>query len=100
MFVAVVANLKNAAGIITVSVSSADRKVSLALQDVADALSESLEEIAGQRMKFSLVVFQTKPGSRLNYVSNCKREDVIMAMKTLINGWEQGIPDIEAHKYD
>jgi hypothetical protein len=72
--------------------------VSMAMQPLADQIDKILEEIAGERMGFSLVVFNTKPGSRMNYVSNCDREEVINALSSLLDGWEQGMPDIPAHK--
>ena len=78
--------------------STPDRKISESLRGVADGLDEALEEIAGQKMQFSLIVFQTEPDSRMNYISNCQRDDVVAAMKSLLDGWEQGMPDIKAHE--
>ena len=49
-------------------------------------------------MGFSLVVFNAEPGSRLNYVSNCDRQEVYSALKSLIAGWEDGMPDIPSHE--
>lgn len=72
--------------------------VSVELQIIADELSERLEKIAGQRMNFSLLVFHTEPGTRMSYVSNANREDVKQALRSLIHGWDQGMPDIPAHK--
>lgn len=76
-----------------------EEKVSTELRDIADELTKRLEEVAGQHMNFSLLVFHTKPGSRMNYISNTKREDVVYAMKSLLKGWEEGMPDIPAHHY-
>ena len=78
--------------------SKPDRLVSESLRAIADELSAKLEEVTGQRMSFSLVVFNSEAGSRMNYISNCQREDAHQALKSLIHGWEQGMPDIPAHE--
>ena len=78
---------------------SPEEKVSIELGTIADELSARLSEVAGQHMNFSLLVFQTEPGKRMQYVSNTRRDDVIAAMKSLLHGWEQGMPDIPAHEY-
>lgn len=80
------------------STSNADRKISEQLRAIADELDKRLEDTAGQHMNFSLLVFETEENSRMNYISNCMREDVAQAMKSLLQGWEQGMPDIPAHK--
>ena len=79
-------------------VASPDMKVSQELQKIADELNKRLEDVAGQRMNFSLVVFNSEPGSRMNYVSNCNRDDVANAMQSLLIGWGKGMPDIPAHE--
>ncbi|GAB5451855.1 MAG: hypothetical protein Hals2KO_21830 [Halioglobus sp.] len=79
-------------------VAPEDRAVSESMQALADALHGLLEEIAGKPMGFSLIVFNAEPGSRLNYVSNCDRQEVMNAMKSLLAGWEGGMPDIPAHE--
>lgn len=81
-------------------VAKADRLISESLRDIAKELDIKLEEIAGQRMSFSLIVFNAEEGSRLNYVSNCDRDNVHTALKSLIKGWEKGMPDIPAHKVE
>jgi hypothetical protein len=68
------------------------------MQSLADTLNGLLEDIAGKPMGFSLIVFNAEAGSRMNYVSNCDRQEVINAMKSLLAGWEQGMPDIPAHE--
>lgn len=75
-----------------------DRAVSESMQSLADTLNGLLEDIAGKPMGFSLIVFNAEAGSRMNYVSNCDRQEVINAMKSLLAGWEQGMPDIPAHE--
>jgi hypothetical protein len=81
-------------------VAEADKKVSEQLQNVAKGLNQLLEEIAGQKMGFSLVVFNAEAGSRLNYVSNCDRGEVEKALGELLAGWKKGMPDIKAHELD
>jgi len=80
--------------------SKADRKISEQLRDIADELDKRLKDVGGQPMKFSLLIFQTEQNSRMSYISNCVRDDVAEAMKLLLRGWEDGMPDVEAHKYN
>lgn len=80
------------------SLAPEDVAISENMQALAGSLSSLLEEIAGKPMGFSLIVFNAEAGSRMNYVSNCDRQEVINAMKSLLTGWEQGIPDVPAHK--
>ncbi|HEC12292.1 MAG TPA: hypothetical protein ENI80_03440 [Acidiferrobacteraceae bacterium] len=79
--------------------SSPDRQVSEQLRSIADQLEKQLEDVAGQRIGFSLMVFTAEPGARMNYVSNCDRADIVKVLKSLLHSWEQGMPDIEAHKF-
>lgn len=74
-----------------------DMAISENMQALAGSLSDLLEEIAGKPMGFSLVVFNAEAGSRMNYVSNCNRQEVYGALKSLIAGWEAGMPDIPSH---
>ena len=82
------------------SVAKEDLAISAAMQDLASEISDMLEAIAGKPMGFSLVVFNAEAGSRMNYVSNCNRDDTYSALKSLISGCEAGMPDIPAHKLD
>ena len=75
-----------------------DRKVSEQLRQIADELDKRLEDVAGQRMSFSLIVINAEPGSRMNYVANCNRDDVANALSSLLAGWGKGMPDIPAHE--
>jgi len=34
----------------------------------------------------------------MNYISNADRDDACAALKSLVHGWEQGMPDIPAHE--
>lgn len=80
------------------NVAPEDRAISEAMQYIAAELEDRLESIAGRQMGFSLIVFNTEAGSRMNYVSNCDRTEVVNAMKSLLVGWGEGMPDIPAHK--
>jgi len=75
-----------------------DIAVSKELQTIAREINDRLEAVAGQNMGFSLLVFQAVEGSRMNYVSNCNRQDVYNALSSLLKGWEKGMPDIKAHE--
>jgi hypothetical protein len=78
--------------------SSPDIKISKNLQAVAKRLTDELDGIAGEHVAFSLIVFNTQPGSRMNYVANCERTEVMGAMKSLLLKWENGMPDMNAHE--
>jgi len=82
------------------SVSKADIAVSSNLQRIFKELEEEVEIIAGQKMGMSLVVYNSEPGSRLNYISNVDRPQVVQVFRILLDGWAQGMPDIPAHKVD
>ena len=77
-----------------------DRKISEEMQNIAKHVDELLTGIAGQRMGFSLVVFNVVENSRMNYVSNCDRKEVQSALTDLLEGWKKGMPDIPAHEID
>lgn len=81
------------------SMDDADRRVSENLRSLANDIDQHLREVAGCRMGFSLVVFNGVPDSRLNYVSNCDRGEVVAALRSLLDGWEADMPDVPAHEY-
>ncbi len=78
--------------------AKADVLVSQQLQDIFKKLESDVAEIAGQKMLISLCVFNPEPGSRVNYISNGKRDDVAGAWISMIEGWRAGMPDIPAHQ--
>lgn len=80
--------------------SNASVKVSKELRALASELEDRVEAIAGQRMAFALLIFSPNEGERMNYISNGPREEMHQAMKALIKGWEEGMPDVPAHKMD
>lgn len=77
-----------------------DHKVSKRLKELGQRLDIEIEKMAGQRMTFALLIFNPIPGQRMNYISNGPREEMQQAIKSLIQGWEQGMPDIPAHEID
>jgi len=78
--------------------TEAENALSMELQNLAKKLGVMLEKRAGKPMLFSLVIFNEEAGSRMQYVSNTDRECVINALKSLLIGWGEGMPDIPAHK--
>lgn len=80
-------------------IDTPENRVSRELQNILGKLNKEIEEIAGEPMGISLVIFNTRPGARLNYISTCDRKDVIIAWKELIDAWEnKDMPDIPAHE--
>jgi hypothetical protein len=75
--------------------SDAAIRVSKVMQPLASELQSVLSEVAGEPTIFCLVVFTPV---RLNYVSNCSREDVKKCLQELLDGWAAGMPDVPAHK--
>lgn len=75
-----------------------DQAISKILQPLAKDIANCLEEAAEQKIGFSLVVFPITEQANMQYVSNCKRTEVVDALQSLIDGWRQGMPDIPAHK--
>jgi hypothetical protein len=72
------------------------RVISEKLQDLSRHIDKYLEEVAGERVTFSLIVF-TNP--RFQYISNTKdRAEIAGALQALIDGWKKGMPDIPAHE--
>jgi hypothetical protein len=71
-------------------------KLSAALQDIAGALDEVIEETAGERIGFCLIVFTEE---RASYISSVDRKIVTEQLKYLLELWEGGMPDVPAHEY-
>ena len=76
---------------------TAERNISLALQDVARRLQADLDGIAGEPVAFTLIVF-TAP--RASYISNARRDESVREIKYLLSLWERGMPDIPAHQVE
>jgi hypothetical protein len=75
--------------------SSPTNKVSLALPAIANQLDKQLEDAAGERVAFTLIVYTPE---RANYIGNCNRDEAAKAITEMIEAWNAGMPDIPAHK--
>lgn len=75
-----------------------DRRVSERLQELGKSLDAQIEEMAGERLGFVLLVFSPVAGERMNYISNCPRPEMQNAMASLLKGWQSGMPDVPAHE--
>jgi len=71
------------------------RKVSLAAQDIAKDLGKATEEVAEERVAFSLFIWTE---GRCTYISSAEREEIIPVLEGMIAGWKKGMPDIPAHE--
>lgn len=69
-------------------------RVSLALQPLADVISEALREVAGEEIAFVLLVSADKTAQ---YVSNASREDGTELIESLLARWKANRADIPAH---
>jgi hypothetical protein len=70
-------------------------RVSRAAQDLATELDERIEEIAGERVAFSLFIWTR---GRCTYVSTAERPEIIRTLEMMLDGWKAGMPDVPAHK--
>jgi hypothetical protein len=73
---------------------SASLNFSLQAQTLAQALSDALEQIAGEPVAFVLVVQADKVAQ---YVSNCERKDGKELLESLLERWKANRADIPAH---
>lgn len=80
-------------------VAKVDVLVSKQLQEIFKKLESEIEELAEQKMVISLCVFNSEPGSRINYISNGDRKDVAAAWMSMVKGWGEGMPDIPSHDF-
>ena len=80
-------------------VAQPDVLVSKQLQNIFKKLESDVEAVAGQKMTISLCVFNSVPGSRINYISNGNRQDIAGALMSMVKGWGEGMPDIPAHNF-
>ena len=69
-------------------------RLSVRLQDIAQSLSEVLDEVAGEPIAFVLVL---QADQAAQYVSNCERKDGRELIQILLARWEAGRADIPAH---
>lgn len=81
-------------GVSAVSEPSASVKLSVALQEISHILEVLLEQAAGERISFVLIL---NADNVSQYVSNCKREDGVKLIEHLLERWRKGRADIPAH---
>lgn len=72
-----------------------DIRVSLKLQGVAREIDRQLEDIAGEPVGFTLIVY-THP--RASYISNVERSVAVREILALLDAWADGMPDVPAHE--
>jgi len=70
-------------------------KLSQNLSKIAKQLDKIIEHYAGERIGFSLLVFTE---GRASYIGNWDRKESIKQLRTLLDLWEKGMPDIKAHE--
>lgn len=70
-------------------------QLSKKLQAIAQGLDEVIEEAAGERVGFTLIVFTE---GRASYISTVKRDESVREIKNLLQLWGEGMPDIPAHE--
>ena len=68
--------------------------LSLRLQDIAKALAEGLEDIAGEPIAFVLML---NADNVTQYISNCDRQDGVELIEGLLARWKANRADIPAH---
>ncbi len=73
---------------------SASMNLSLRLQDIAKALAEGLEDIAGEPIAFVLML---NADNVTQYISNCDRQDGVELIEGLLARWKANRADIPAH---
>lgn len=76
------------------SAPTVSMKLSLALQEIANILDVMLEHAGGERVSFVLII---NADDVVQYVSNCKREDGVKLIESLLDRWKRGRADIPAH---
>jgi hypothetical protein len=75
-------------------IDETSRRISEAMQGLARGIDEAIEEIAGERVAFTLIIYSEKVGS---YISTASREDNIEQFALLTEQWANGVPDVPAH---
>lgn len=69
--------------------------VSESLQALAEGIDLAIEQIAGERIAFTLLVYTE---GRASYISSCSREEAVKEMRKLLDLWDEGMPDVPAHE--
>jgi hypothetical protein len=69
-------------------------EISKQLPALLDLVEDKVTQIAGAKQAMTLIIWTE---GRANYISNARREDVIRALKEMLEAWERNMPDIPAH---
>ena len=69
-------------------------RLSLSLQEISKILDGMLEQAAGERISFVLIL---QADHIAQYVANCKREDGVKLIESLLDRWKSNRADIPAH---
>ncbi len=64
-------------------------RLSPRLVAIADALSETLSEIAGEKVLFALCLFGSGDDGRGQYIANCDRQGVKKVLTALLEQWKE-----------
>lgn len=73
---------------------TASMRISIQGQAIASALSETLEQIAGEPVAFVLVI---SADNVAQYLANCSRKDGTDLIESLLERWKAKRADIPAH---
>lgn len=69
--------------------------LSRSLQDIARDLDKAIENAAGERVAFTLMVFTE---GRASYISTAPRDFSVAEIKNLLTLWGHDMPDVPAHE--
>ena len=65
-----------------------EEKQRQAMNDLARILDQTLNRDGKKRWGFALLVYHFGEPSRMNYIGNGKRADMLVALKELVARWE------------
>lgn len=74
--------------------TTASMRLSVALQSIAGQLEDALNDAAGERIPFVLVL---QADGVAQYISNAARKDGAELIESLLARWKAGRADIPAH---
>lgn len=69
--------------------------LSRGLQQIARDLDKAIENTAGERVAFTLLVFTE---GRASYISTASRPESVREIQHLLELWGHGQPDVPAHE--
>ena len=67
-----------------------ERKVFERLPVIGNGIEEVINEIAGENMGFTLMIFPLDRPGVCSFITNAKREDAIRVIRTLLQQMESG----------